>query len=137
MVPLKSVLLPQRLLVVHSPIVVASNRSVPTLAIWGFMLMMTVSRIVAQVEYFGLREDAAAKTAYLLFASDNNQNFKIAQMDTNYYTLTKLTATLSGTTLEAPGIIKKSGKYYLFASHTSGWAPNPNKYFTATVRNPL
>jgi hypothetical protein len=38
----------------------------------------------------------AAKTAYLLFASDNNQNFKIAKMDANYYTLSSLTATIAG-----------------------------------------
>jgi len=77
-------------------------------------------------------DDDSAKTAYLLFASDNNQNFKIAKMDANYYTLSALTATLPGTTLEAPGIVKRSGTYYLFASHTSGWAPNPNKFFTST-----
>jgi hypothetical protein len=72
-------------------------------------------------------------TAYLLFASDNNQNFKIAKMDTDYYNVTTLTVQLSGTTLESPGIIKRSGTYYLFASHTTGWAPNPNKFFKSTV----
>ncbi|KAH8834912.1 galactan 1,3-beta-galactosidase [Flagelloscypha sp. PMI_526] len=71
-------------------------------------------------------------TAYLLFASDNNQNFKIAKMDTDYYNVTTLTVQLSGTTLESPGIIKRSGTYYLFASHTTGWAPNPNKFFKST-----
>lgn len=59
---------------------------------------------------------------------------------------------MEGSTLESPGIIKRNGVcfndsgfgvphlhpyeqvYYLFASHTSGWAPNPNKYFTSNVR---
>jgi hypothetical protein len=54
-------------------------------------------------------------------------------------------------TLESPGIIKRSGVgylkalrltgvftiltqvYYLFASHTTGWDPNPNKFFTASA----
>ncbi|KAF5338414.1 hypothetical protein D9758_012213 [Tetrapyrgos nigripes] len=38
----------------------------------------------------------------------------------------------TGSTLESPGIIKKNGAYYLFASHTTGWDPNPNKFFRAT-----
>ncbi|TFY63401.1 hypothetical protein EVJ58_g3275 [Rhodofomes roseus] len=71
------------------------------------------------------------QTAYLLYASDNNQNFKIAQMDSNYYNVTEVVAELEGATLEAPGMIKRDGVYWLIASHTSGWAPNPNKYFYA------
>ncbi|TFK57697.1 galactan 1,3-beta-galactosidase [Heliocybe sulcata] len=70
-------------------------------------------------------------TAYLLYASDNNQNFKITQLDSNYYNVTTQVAQLTGATLEAPGIVKRDGVYYLFASHTSGWAPNPNKWFSA------
>jgi hypothetical protein len=30
-------------------------------------------------------------------------------------------------------MFKRNGIYYLFASHTSGWDPNPNKFFQATV----
>ncbi|KAF9258587.1 galactan 1,3-beta-galactosidase [Marasmius fiardii PR-910] len=71
-------------------------------------------------------------TAYVLYASDNNQNFKISRLDTNYYNVTTQVSVLSGSTLESPGIIKRSGVYYLFASHTTGWDPNPNKYFRAT-----
>ncbi|KAF9473188.1 galactan 1,3-beta-galactosidase [Pholiota conissans] len=79
----------------------------------------------------GLFQDAA-QTSYLLYASDNNQNFKIAKLDANYYNVTSVTTQLSGATLEAPGVLKRNGVYYLFASHTSGWAPNPNKFFTAS-----
>lgn len=34
----------------------------------------------------GLFQDTD-NSAYLLFASDNNQNFKIAKLDSNYYTM--------------------------------------------------
>ncbi|KDR85274.1 hypothetical protein GALMADRAFT_131985 [Galerina marginata CBS 339.88] len=75
----------------------------------------------------------AAQTAYLLYASDNNQNFKISKLDSNYYNVVLQSSVLSGSTLEAPGVLKRNGVYYLFASHTSGWDPNPNKFFTAST----
>ncbi|ESK88955.1 glycosyl hydrolase family 43 protein [Moniliophthora roreri MCA 2997] len=71
-------------------------------------------------------------TSYLLYASDNNQNFKISRLDDNYYNVTQQVNVISGSTLESPGIIKRNGVYYLFASHTTGWDPNPNKYFRAS-----
>ncbi|KAG6814458.1 hypothetical protein H0H92_007462 [Tricholoma furcatifolium] len=82
------------------------------------------------LNHFGDRE--AAQTTYLLYASDNNQNFKISVLDSNYYEVVSEVSVFTGATLEAPGIIKRDGWYYLFASHTSGWAPNPNKFFNAT-----
>jgi len=78
------------------------------------------------------QDNDSAETAYLLYASDNNQNFKITQLDTNYYNVTSVVSQMNGATLEAPGMVKEDGVYYLFASHTSGWAPNPNKFFTAS-----
>ncbi|EEB95451.1 hypothetical protein MPER_05580, partial [Moniliophthora perniciosa FA553] len=72
-------------------------------------------------------------TSYLLYASDNNQNFKISRLDDNYYNVTQQVNVISGSTLESPGIIKRNGVYYLFASHTTGWDPNPNKYFRANA----
>ena len=69
-----------------------------------------------------------AQTAYLLYASDNNQNFKISRLDTNYYNVTTQVAQLScrlkfvlcaaphiyeigctASTLESPGMIKRDG----------------------------
>jgi len=47
--------------------------------------------------------------------------------------VTSQISVLTGSTLEAPGMIKRNGVYYLFASHTSGWNPNPNKFFTAST----
>jgi len=79
------------------------------------------------------QDDDTAQTSYLLYASDNNVNFKIARLDANYYNITTVVQTLSNTNLEAPGLIKRNGVYWLFASHTSGWAPNPNKFFHSTA----
>ncbi|KAA1467570.1 Arabinanase/levansucrase/invertase [Dentipellis sp. KUC8613] len=73
-----------------------------------------------------------AQSAYLLYASDNNQNFKITKLDDNYYNVTTQVSVLNGATLEAPGIVKRNNVYYLIASHTSGWDPNPNKWFSAS-----
>ncbi|KAL5495549.1 hypothetical protein ACEPAI_1012 [Sanghuangporus weigelae] len=79
----------------------------------------------------GLNE-LSEETAYLLYASDNNQNFKIARMDSNYYNVTAIVSQLNGSTLEAPGIVKRDNVFYLIASHTSGWNPNPNKFFQSS-----
>ncbi len=38
----------------------------------------------------------AAQTTYLLYASDNNQNFKITMLDTNYYNVTTQVSVLDG-----------------------------------------
>ena len=35
-------------------------------------------------------------TAYLLYASDNNQNFKISRLDANYYNVTGVASQLNG-----------------------------------------
>ncbi|KAJ7225997.1 galactan 1,3-beta-galactosidase [Mycena pura] len=78
------------------------------------------------------QDDDAAQTSYLLYASDNNQNFKISRLDANYYNVTAQVNVLTASTLEAPGIVKRNGQYYLFASHTSGWDPNPNRWFVAS-----
>ncbi|PPR00261.1 hypothetical protein CVT24_005009 [Panaeolus cyanescens] len=86
----------------------------------------------AQSRDMGLyQDDDGAQTVYLLYASDNNQNFKISRLDSNYYNVAAQVSTIAGSTLESPGIIKRNGVYYLFASHTTGWDPNPNKFFTA------
>ncbi|CAL1704334.1 unnamed protein product [Somion occarium] len=79
----------------------------------------------------GLFQDGA-QTAYLLYASDNNQNFKISRLDADYYNVVTQASVLSGSTLESPGIVKHNSEYFLIASHTSGWAPNPNKFFSAS-----
>lgn len=37
---------------------------------------------------------AAVQTAYVLYASDNNQNFKITRLDANYYNVTTQVAVI-------------------------------------------
>lgn len=37
-----------------------------------------------------------AGTTYLLYASDNNQNFKITRLDANYYNVTTVASQLNG-----------------------------------------
>ena len=37
-----------------------------------------------------------ASTAYLLYASDNNQNFKIAALDSDYYNVTTVVSQMNG-----------------------------------------
>ncbi|KAG2023167.1 galactan 1,3-beta-galactosidase [Coprinopsis cinerea AmutBmut pab1-1] len=77
------------------------------------------------------QDDDAEQTSYLLYASDNNQNFKISRMDSNYYNVVTQVAVIPRSTLESPGIIKRNGVYHLFASKTTGWNPNANKVLTA------
>lgn len=48
---------------------------------------MTVSRRTCRD---AAADCAAAQTSYLLYASDNNQNFKIARLDANYYNVTSV-----------------------------------------------
>ncbi|KAF9535739.1 galactan 1,3-beta-galactosidase [Crepidotus variabilis] len=85
----------------------------------------------AQSRDMGIYQDDDG-SAYLLYASDNNQNFKISKLDSNYYNVANQASSIQGATLEAPGIVKRNGVYYLFGSHTSGWDPNPNKFFTSS-----
>ncbi|KAH6916781.1 galactan 1,3-beta-galactosidase [Coprinopsis sp. MPI-PUGE-AT-0042] len=77
------------------------------------------------------QDDDADQTTYLLYASDNNQNFKISRMDSNYYNVVQQVSVIPGSTLESPGIVKRNGVYHLFASKTTGWNPNANKVLTA------
>jgi hypothetical protein len=135
MVLLKSALLPQSRLADHSATEGASGPSALSPVTWVFTKTVSTS---AYYEVFPclISNDEADNQAYLLFASDNNQNFKIARMDSNYYTLSGLVSTQNGVTFEAPGIVKRNGVYHLFTSHTSGWAPNPNKVVTVCCPSP-
>lgn len=88
----------------------------PSLVIWGFMSMVGLFSSF-KISSFTLpyTDD---QSAYLLFASDNNQNFKIARMNDNYYDVTTQVAVLSG---ELPKRNKLS-LVYLFRSQEQPWS---------------
>ncbi|KAI3615662.1 glycosyl hydrolase family 43 protein [Moniliophthora roreri] len=70
-------------------------------------------------------------TSYLLYASDNNQNFKISRLDDNYYNVTQQVNVISGSTLESPGIIKRNGSLSGSWSAQADIAPQPTRtYFS-------
>lgn len=60
---------------------------------------MTVSRPINQTTLSGQlirRLGDTLGSAYLLYASDNNQNFKITHLDANYYNVTTVASQLNG-----------------------------------------
>ncbi|KZT60607.1 carbohydrate-binding module family 35 protein, partial [Calocera cornea HHB12733] len=70
-------------------------------------------------------------SAYLLYASDWNNNFKIAQLTPDFRDVREVTHVFYGGGYEAPGIIKKNGTYHLFISGLTGWWPNANSHLSA------
>ena len=45
--------------------------------------------------------DDSEQTTYLLYASDNNQNFKISRMDSNYYNVVQQVSVIPSASLGA------------------------------------
>ncbi len=66
--------------------------------------------------------------AYHIAASEDNQTLLISKMSDDYLSLTnEYVRVFPGESNEAPAIFKKDGKYYMFSSYTTGWAPNPGR----------
>ncbi|MGF1448594.1 MAG: glycoside hydrolase family 43 protein [Opitutales bacterium] len=64
-------------------------------------------------------------TAYLVFATDDNANLAIAELDSTYLEPTaKTIKCFPGRYMEAPCVFKRNGLYYLIASDCSSWLPN-------------
>jgi beta-xylosidase len=64
--------------------------------------------------------------AYLIFASEENCTLHIAELTDDYQGFTgKWARALPGDLNEAPAVFKRDGKYYMFSSGCTGWAPNP------------
>ncbi len=64
-------------------------------------------------------------TAYHLFASEENSTIHISQLSKDYLShVGKYSRIFPGAYREAPAICKYLGKYYLFTSGCTGWAPN-------------
>lgn len=69
-------------------------------------------------------------TAYLIF-EDRPFGFRIARLSDDYLTVEKEMCLISAH-LEGGAIVHYQGLYYAIGSALTGWAPNPNKYATAT-----
>lgn len=65
---------------------------------------------------------------YHITASEENQTLLISKLSDDYLSLTDdFVRVFPGETNEAPAIFKKDGKYFMFSSYTTGWAPNPGR----------
>ncbi len=65
---------------------------------------------------------------YHITASENNQTLLISKLSDDYLSLTdEYVRVFPGEANEAPAIFKKDGKYFMFSSYTTGWAPNPGR----------
>lgn len=70
-------------------------------------------------------------TAYLIFEDRPAHGFHIARLSEDYFTVEK-EMSLIKSPLEGGAVVHLGGLYYAVGSALTGWAPNPNKYATAT-----
>jgi beta-xylosidase len=70
--------------------------------------------------------------AYHIFSAEENFTLDVAELTDDYMGHTgKFSRVYAGHQTEAPAIFKRNGIYYLIGSGTTGWAPNPARWFTA------
>jgi beta-xylosidase len=68
------------------------------------------------------------RKGYLLSSGEDNLTLHLHELTDDYRGFTgKWTRIFPGESNEAPALFKRAGKYYLFASGTSGWNPNPGR----------
>lgn len=71
-------------------------------------------------------------TAYQIYASEENGTLHISQLDPTYLQPAgRYIRVLPGRFNEAPAPMKWRGRYFLFASGCTGWAPNPARLLAA------
>jgi hypothetical protein len=71
-------------------------------------------------------------TAYHVTASEENQTMLISKLSDDYLSLSgEYIRILPGERNEAPAILKKNEKYYMFTSDLTGWDPNPARLSVA------
>ncbi|MFT3789367.1 MAG: glycoside hydrolase family 43 protein [Tepidisphaeraceae bacterium] len=71
-------------------------------------------------------------SAYHLHASEENATLHISKLTDDYLDFTgEYVRLFRGRFHEAPAMFKRGGKYYLFSSDCTGWAPNPARLSTA------
>ena len=70
--------------------------------------------------------------AYHIYASEGNGTLHISQLRDDYLSPAgKFIRVLPGRFNEAPAMLKYRGRYFLFTSDCSGWAPNPARLLAA------
>jgi beta-xylosidase len=71
-------------------------------------------------------------TAYHIASAEDNQTLHVAKLTEDYTDFSgEYYRIMPGQSNEAPAFFKHNGKYYLFASGTTGWKPNPGRSFVA------
>jgi beta-xylosidase len=70
--------------------------------------------------------------AYHVFSAEENFTLDIAELNDDFTGHTgKFARVYAGHQTEAPAIFKHNGIYYMIGSGTTGWAPNPARWFSA------
>ncbi len=70
--------------------------------------------------------------AYHIFSAEENATLDVAELTDDYTGHTgKFSRVYAGRYTEAPALFKRNGVYYMIGSGTTGWAPNPARWFTA------
>jgi hypothetical protein len=70
--------------------------------------------------------------AYHVFSAEENFTLDIAELNDDFTGHTgKFARVYAGHQTEAPAIFKHNGTYYMIGSGTTGWAPNPARWFSA------
>ncbi len=70
--------------------------------------------------------------AYHVFSAEENFTLDIAELSDDYTSHTgKFVRVYAGHQTEAPALFKHNGTYYMIGSGTTGWAPNPARWFSA------
>ncbi|MGW0122380.1 RICIN domain-containing protein [Streptomyces sp. NPDC003327] len=70
---------------------------------------------------------------YMISAANENADLHVYRLTADYTAIDKQVQKLwSGQWREAPAMFKRNGVYFLLTSGATGWAPNQQKYATAT-----
>jgi hypothetical protein len=71
-------------------------------------------------------------SAYHIYASEGNGTLHISKLTDDYLqSAGQFIRVLPGRFNEAPAMLKRGGKYFLFTSDCTGWAPNPARLLMA------
>ncbi|MFB6835792.1 RICIN domain-containing protein [Streptomyces sp. NPDC056361] len=72
-------------------------------------------------------------TGYMISAANENADLHVYRLTADYTGIdTRVQKLWAGQSREAPAMFKRNGVYFLLTSGATGWAPNQQKYATAT-----